>query len=147
METKYIKNLMISGLSITTNNNDEISEDKAKITQLWEDYASDNTYTKTFNKANNTSMYGVYSDYENDQNGNYRVTVGVEVIKPKGAIIIENQKYLVFSKNGELPQIIIDTWQEIWEYFENNDEYQREFNVDFEKYSKENEIEIYIAIK
>ena len=62
-------------------------------------------------------------------------------------MIIDNQRYLVFDKKGELPGIVVDCWKEIWEYFENEPEYERVYNIDFEKYSKENEIEIYISIK
>ena len=48
-------------------------------------------------------MYGVYSNYDSDVSGDYKVTVGVEVTKPKNAIVIEDKKYLVFTKQGELP--------------------------------------------
>ena len=35
----------------------------------------------------------------------------------------------------------------IWDYFEKNSDYERAFEVDFEKYAKEDEIEIYVSIK
>ena len=146
MKIKYIKKLMISGISVTTNNENEMTEGKDKISQLWDDYTKNDIYKKTFNKANNTSMYGVYSNYISDHNGDFDLTVGVEVTKPKNAITIENERYLMFSKKGEIPQVIFDTWQEIWDYFENNDEYKRKYSIDFEKYSTEDEIEIYISI-
>ena len=92
-------------------------------------------------------MYGVNSDYESDASGNYKVTVGVEVTKPKNAIVIEDKKYLVFTKQGELPMVVVELWEEIWDYFEKNSEYERAFEVDFEKYAKEDEIEIFVSIK
>ena len=100
MKTKRIQKLMISGISVTTNNQNELDETKAKIPQLWEDYFAQNIYTKTFNKAKDGYMYGVYSDYESDDMGDYKITVGIEVTKPKKAIVIEDQKYLVFYKAG-----------------------------------------------
>ena len=43
--------------------------------------------------------------------------VAVEVTKTKNKpIIIENQKYLVFTKEGELPEVAFEAWKEIWEY-------------------------------
>ena len=147
MKIKQIKKMIISGIKVTTNNENENTEGKEKIAQLWEDYTQNNTYTKTLNKVKDISMYGVYSNYVSDHNGDYDVTVGVEVTKAKNPIIIENERYLVFSKKGELPEIIYDTWQEIWDYFENNDEYKRKYSIDFEKYSVEEEIEIYISIE
>ncbi len=138
---------MISGITVTTNNENEMNEESAKIPTLWDDYSEKNVYSATHDKANNSSMYGVYSNYASDVNGNYDVTVGVEVTKNKKAIVIEDEKYLVFKKEGELPQVVIDTWKEIWDYFENNDEFKRKYSIDFEHYTKEDEIEIYISIE
>ena len=146
MKVTRIKKLMISGISAVTNNEFEMSEENGKIAQLWEDYFAKDIYKTTFNKANNDSMYGVYSNYVSDLTGNYEITVGVEVTKSKNAIVIEDKKYLVFSKKGELPSVVVELWEEIWDYFEKNTEYERAFTVDFEKYTKEDEIEIYVAI-
>lgn len=147
MKVRHIEKLMVAGLGVRTNNNNEMNPETAKIGQLWDDYQDKNILGKTFNKANKSSMYGVYSDYESDVNGDYTVTVAVEVTKPKNAIIIKNQRYLVFSKEGELPEIVIECWKDVWEYFEKDSEYERAYTIDFEKYSKENFIEIYVSIK
>ncbi len=144
---RIIDKLMLSGLSTITNNENEMNPESAKIMQLWEDYQDKNILGSTFNKSKKFDMYGVYSDYTSDVTGDYKVTVGVEVTKPKNAIVVENQRYLVFSKEGELPDIVVDCWQDIWAYFEEDSEYERAYTVDFEKYSKENSIEIYISIK
>ena len=147
MKVTRIKKLMISGISAVTNNELEMSEENGKIAQLWEDYFANDVYKKTFDKANSDFMYGVYSDYESDVTGNYKITVGVEVTKVKNAIVIEDKKYLVFTKKGELPMVVVELWEEIWDYFEKNSDYERSFEVDFEKYAKEDEIEIYVSIK
>lgn len=147
MKVTRVKKLMISGISVITNNETEMSEENGKIASLWEEYFEKDVYKKTFDKANGDFMYGVYSDYESDARGNYKVTVGVEVTKPKNAIVIEDKKYLVFTKQGELPMVVVELWEEIWAYFEKNSEYERAFEIDFEKYAKEDEIEIYVSIK
>lgn len=147
MVVRKIDKLMVSGLSVITNNENEMNPETAKIVQLWEDYQDKNILGATFNKSKNFDMYGVYSDYTSDVNGDYNVTVAVEVTKPKNAMVIDNQRYLVFSKKGDLPQIVVDCWKEIWDYFDDEPTYERAYKIDFEKYSKENEIEIYISIK
>ena len=148
MKVSYVKNLMLLGISTTTNNENEKNEETQKIAPLWEKYDEENIFGKTLNKLNNTSFYGVYSNYVSDVNGDFDVTVAVEVTKNKNnPIIIENKKYLVFKKEGELPEVAFELWQEIWEYFENNSEYERAYAVDFEKYSKREEVEIFISIK
>lgn len=147
MKLGYVKKLMLSGITTRTNNKNETNEQTQKIAPLWEQYDNENIYSQTLNKAKNTSFYGIYSNYETDQNGDYDVTVALEVTKAKNAIIIENKRYLIFKKEGELPEVAFELWQEIWDYFENNDEYERDFLIDFEKYSKEDEIEIYISVK
>ena len=147
MRVTKIKKLMISGISTITNNELEMSEENGKIPELWEEYFAKDIYKKTFDKANSDFMYGVYSNYEFNETGNYKVTVGVEVTKPKNAIVIEDKKYLVFKKQGELPMIVTDLWEEIWEYFEKNSDYERAFEIDFEKFTNEDEIEIYVSIK
>ena len=43
--------------------------------------------------------------------------------------------------------IVTDLWEEIWEFFEKNSDYERAFEVDFEKFTNENEVEIYVSIK
>lgn len=146
MRVTRIKKLMISGISTITNNELEMSEN-GKIAGLWEEYFQKDIYKKTFDKAKSDFMYGVYSNYEFNETGNYKVTVGVEVTKPKNAITIEKDKYLVFSKKGEFPDVVIDTWYDVWDYFASeNCEYERAYNFDFEKYENEDEVEIYISI-
>ncbi len=148
MKVSYVKKLMLLGISVRTNNANEKNQETHKIAPLWEKYDVDNIYSKTLNKANNTSFYGLYSNYESDVNGDYDATVAVEVTKTKNnAMVIENKKYLVFTKQGELPEVCTELWEEIWDYFANNSEYERAYTIDFEKYSKENLIDIYISIK
>ena len=147
MKVKYLDPFYVSGITTTTNNANESDENSAKIPTLWQSYVDDNIEGKTFNKAKSMAMYGVYTNYESNEQGEYDYTIGIEVTKPKNAITIPKQRYLVFTKQGELPEVVIETWQEIWDYFASPTcEHERVFTYDFEKYAKEDEIEIYIAI-
>ncbi|UZM99006.1 GyrI-like domain-containing protein [Lysinibacillus sp. MHQ-1] len=110
-------------------------------------------------KLDNQNVYGLYSDYETDVNGNYAITIGVEASKmndasPEWVIkTIPAAKYLVFtSHKGKMPEIVIQTWQEIWAWFANS-KVERTYTGDFELYDErcanpqEAQVEVYIAIK
>jgi predicted transcriptional regulator YdeE len=92
----------------------------------------------------------------NPETGNYysnckickeQIKLRNDKLLDKNAITIEKDKYLVFSKKGEFPDVVIDTWYDVWDYFASeNCEYERAYNFDFEKYENEDEVEIYISI-
>jgi predicted transcriptional regulator YdeE len=140
---KEIDSITISGFSTRTQNRDEFNEKTAKIHQIWEAF-----YKSPF--VNENKIYGVYSNYESDANGFYTVTVGVQDVQNKTDLnerIIAPGSYLVFENRGSIPEVVIKTWQHIWEYFINNQSYQRNFLTDFELYEGKDKISIYIGIK
>ncbi len=148
MKVKYLEKFYVAGITTRTNNKMELDETTAQIPKLWQRYVDENIESKTFNKSRSLAMYGVYNKYEKDVNSDYDYTIGVEVTKSKNAISIEKDRYLVFTKKGEFPKVAIETWHEIWNYFASQDcAYERVYNFDFEKYLKDDEVEIYISIK
>lgn len=148
MKVKYLEKFYVAGITVRTNNVTELNEETAQIPQLWQRYVDESIEGKTFNKSKSLAMYGVYNKYEKDVNSDYDYTIGVEVTKPKNALTIEKDRYLVFSKKGEFPEVVIEAWHDVWNYFSSTEcEYERAYNYDFEKYAKEDEIEIYISIK
>ena len=71
---KYItESFKIVGLSIRTSNNKN-----EEIIALWGKLFSENLSEKVINKVNN-DIYCVYSNYENDQYGEYDVILGFKV--------------------------------------------------------------------
>ena len=148
MKVKYLEKFYVAGITTRTNNETELNEEQGKIPDLWQKYVDDNIESKTFNKAKSFAMYGLYNKYESDVNSDYDYTVGVEVTKPKNAITVEKDRYLVFTKQGELPDVVIDAWHDVWNYFSSEEcEYERAYNFDFERYEEDEQIEIYISIK
>ncbi len=158
-EPKIIKReaFQIIGISTKTSNANELTA-QAKIPQLWQDFYEKNIVDQ-LSKLDNQNVYGLYSDYETDVNGNYAITIGVEASKmndasPEWVIkTIPAAKYLVFtSHKGKMPEIVIQTWQEIWAWFANS-EVERTYTGDFELYDErcanpqEAQVEVYIAIK
>ena len=56
MKVTRIKKLMISGISVVTNNEFEMSEENGKIAGLWEEYFQKDIYKKTFDKVRQPSQ-------------------------------------------------------------------------------------------
>ncbi|GAB2684548.1 GyrI-like domain-containing protein [Aliiglaciecola sp. 3_MG-2023] len=148
MELRIASEKMINGISTRTNNAVEMSPN-GKIPALWSSFDA----TIPVDYKNGERVYGVYYNYESDHNGMFTVLAGFDGQSiPSNPdieqIIIPKAKYLVFSHKGEMPQIAIDAWTEVWEYFSNGHaEHQRLFTTDFEFYPNGNEIEVHIAVK
>ncbi len=154
---KEKQSFRIAGITARTNNANELTP-TAKIPQLWTDYFQQNVAGQLFNQVNEGVMYGLYSDYETDVNGDYSITLGVEVSTDKdvpkemSVKTVPASKYLVFSsEKGSMPDIVIKAWQDIWAWFANA-EVERTYTGDFEVYDErcqpnEAQVDIYIAIK
>ncbi len=149
MELKLVEQKVINGLCVRTDNATEMNPDTGKIGALWQEF--DNTVAVDYKGGER--VYGVYFDYESDHTGKFNVLAGFDggqfsaewALKE---IVIPAGKYLVFSHKGEMPQIAIDAWTQVWNYFANGDaQYHRLFTTDFEYYPSGNEIEVHIAVK
>jgi len=99
------------------------------------------------------TLYGAYYDYESNYTGDFSVLVGTEkdTVKtstPLEGVTIPAGDYLLFSKEGDMPQAVIDAWGEIWQYFSDSScSHQRAYTVDFEHYTSDKKVDVYIAIK
>ena len=141
-----LKSKTVQGLQVRTKNADEMIEDKAKIAPVWKKF-----YTEVLpTLGEGATVYGVYSNYESDENGAFDVLVGADalmVTEEMNSIKLEAGKYLMFPVKGELPQAIIDTWGQIWAYFNDPSiDERRAFRTDFELYKSADEVEIYIGV-
>ncbi|TAL64720.1 MAG: AraC family transcriptional regulator, partial [Legionella sp.] len=65
----------------------------------------------------------------------------------KEGITIPAGNYLVFKKVGAMPQALIAAWTEVWNYFSQEQSYQRAYLCDFESYSGSEEVSVYIGVK
>lgn len=147
MEIVNIKSLNISGLKTRTSNINEQLAETAKIAPLWNKVVQDCFPYMLVGG----SVYAVYSNYESDVEGQYDLLVGSDKFSPSlentESVEIQEGSYLKFSKDGEMPEVCISLWQEIWAYFQSGDcQYTRSYITDFEKYTQTG-VEIYISIK
>lgn len=141
------------GITVRTSNAEEMmagqENSPAKIASLWQAFQN-----QFGNKINDTTqIYGVYHNYESDLHGKFDVTACVAVDEKSleselPTITLPTGTYLVFKKQGSMPQAVIDAWGEVWDYFTSTHcQHSRKYDVDFEKYIGNNTIEIYIGIK
>ncbi|CAA6821013.1 MAG: Unknown protein [uncultured Sulfurovum sp.] len=141
-----IESKEIKGLQVRTKNSDEMNQEKGKIAPLWEKF-----YKEIMPKLSNGAIvYGVYHNYESDVRGAFDVLVGVDKLELEEEIrevVLNEGQYLMFPVNGVLPQSIIETWEKVWAYFEDESiDERRAYETDFEKYISANEAQIYISV-
>ena len=140
---KSITGFTITGFSTRTRNSVEFAAETAKIPALWQKFYSSEL-------IKHSPVFGVYSDYESDANGFYTVTVGIsqedQADPDCKQLTIHSGNYLVFTGTGPMPATVIATWKQVWQYFANEAEQQRNFISDFEVYKGAEEVAIYISI-
>ncbi|EMY76510.1 GyrI-like small molecule binding domain protein [Leptospira weilii serovar Ranarum str. ICFT] len=123
------KNLI--GIGTRTKNENEMGAN-GKIPKLWERF-----FQEVFPKLNNKgdSIYAVYKDYENDENGEYSYFIGIvsDEINSFENVQLPEGKYMeLISSKGKSPEIVIQLWQKVWSDSEIKN--RRAFEVDYEIY-------------
>lgn len=137
-----IASFKVCGYQVTTCNNSEFNPDTAQLPTLWQQFSQSDL-------AKASPCFGVYSHYESDANGKYQVTVGSrddDTHPDLASITILAGKYLVFQNRGPMPAAVIETWQQIWDYFAKDPAYERNFQSDFEAYYSADEVAIHIGV-
>lgn len=141
------------GISCRTTNAAEADAASGKIPALYERFFSEQIAAQIPDCKDAAGIFGVYSDYASDQDGEYTLTVACETELDEAApaeldvIDVAGGNYLVFEESGELPGVVFALWKQIWAYFEESTEYRRGFTVDFEEYSDAFPgVRIYIAL-
>ena len=140
----------LSGISIRTSNSEQAQPFRETIGDLWQRFMGQGLADKIPDKLPDSPLYGVYSDYESDANGQFTATVAVAVSAATPAfdtIEVGGGRYLVFEARGAIPQSVIEAWGKIWPFFETSKEWKRRFATDFEVYRNPGVVEIYIAVE
>jgi predicted transcriptional regulator YdeE len=148
MELVEVHERLIYGLSFRTNNSLEMNPATGQIGPLVQRFDSE----VLVDYRAGARVYSVYSSYEAELSGGYSVLVGADSVAatkvPLEQVTIPAGRYLKFSAQGAVPQIVIATWQQIWAYFAAPESvYSRSFTTDFEFYPHQSEVEIFIAIR
>jgi predicted transcriptional regulator YdeE len=142
----------VLGIAAVTSNAMEADPATGKIGQLWARFYRDGIPGRIPLKRAPEVPVGVYSSYKSDYNGEYELTVGMAVDAsahaPEGLVrvSIPAGTYLLFEAEGDVPQVVIDTWKEIWIYFSKPGRV-RAYATDFELHRGPKSIAIYISVK
>ncbi len=131
--------IKLVGIKVRTKNADEINHEAAKISPMVNRYFAENLASKISNRTKPGVNYIVYCEYESNYTGYYTCIIAEEVSSLESlsdnfvSYIIPTQKYLQFiSDPGKMPDIVIQSWQEIWQMQEI--EKIRNYKSDFEIY-------------
>ena len=146
MRLKEINGFTLVGYSVRTSNHNEMKPSSAKIGNLWTKFYS----LQGLHLTEKSNVYGVYTDYESDVNGQYTVFAASDSLDDQSltALTVTPGSYLVFSAQGELPSAVIALWQDVWQYFASDScKHQRAYTSDYEHYTSANSVDIYIAVK
>ena len=144
-ETVELGERRVAGFSARTNNS---SPDMgAVIGGLWQRFFAEGY--NALDKADGRTL-GIYTDYENDEHGDYTFMTACEV---KGDVpagfeerVLPAGKYARFVIKGNMMTVVGEFWQALWQM-----KLDRTYMCDYEEYQNadpENcEIHIYIGIK
>lgn len=125
------------GFKITTNNSAELTKE-ALIRNLWNEYHNSDLFVD--------EHYGVYYNYEDKHFKKYDFLVGSVLGNHDtlDKVTIQSGKYLVFEADGKSSEAVPKLWFEIWIFFWQKSN-KRAYKTDFEKYSKDNPVEIFVS--
>jgi predicted transcriptional regulator YdeE len=143
----------VVGIAVRTSNAAEADPAKGRIGALWMRFHSEDIPGQITGKKLPVTPIGVYSNYEGDDKGRYRLMAGAAVdtgtTPPAGMelAIVPAGRYLMFQAEGPMPSIVIETWKEVWSHFSNAPAEVRAFTVDFERYPGPTSVEVYISIR
>ena len=138
MNLVNIDGFPVQGKSVRTNNSMEATT-SGKIPGLWQDFFSSHPNSES-------PIYGVYSEYESDADGDYTVTAGTLADSPLGTKV-ESGTYLEFPASGEMPGAVVAAWKAVWQHFSSDNSYARLYQTDFEKYTGPQSASIYIGVR
>ena len=135
----------VAGITTRTCNKDERDPQSARIGKLWSQFFDECAYEAP-HRVGDMRLYGVYSSYESGADGAFDLTAGVAVSGDPATVRIEAGDYLVFSGQGEMPQMVLALWESIWRYFEEHPDIVRTYRSDFESYGGPDQVDIHIGV-
>ena len=134
-----IEERKIVGLKIRTSYKEELNHKTSNISMLVRQYINSEIARILPNRKNPGIMITLYTEYESDYKGEYTYFIGEEVTEigplPKEltSTTIPAGNYAKFTTEpGELPDVLIKAWQEIWKMSEADLGGKRTYRTDFE---------------
>lgn len=152
--------MKLVGLSVRTNNKNEMNPQTSKIAELAGRFWGQNIANQISNRQNPGVTFSVYTEYDSNEHGDYTYFIGEEVNAFENIpntfqkLVIPFSKYQKFTTpEDKIPDVIINAWQQIWKMSESDFSGKRTYIADFEVFdqraSNPNQVvlDIYIGIK
>lgn len=152
--------IKVVGLSIRTNNQNEINPETNKISKLAGQFWNENVANKILNRKNPGVTFSIYTNYASNEHGDYTYFIGEEVSDFENVdtdlqtLVIPSAAYQKFTTPiGSMPNVVIQAWQNIWQMSADDFGGQRTYQADFEIYDERAKdfmntcLDIYIGIK
>jgi len=152
--------ILLVGLSVRTNNKQEVNKLDGKIFPLIRKYFHEAPVGKIPHRKTPGTTYCAYTDYESDEHGDYTYFIGEEVTSfdgniPEGfqTLRIPAQTYAKFTTNSDpMPDVLLKAWKTIWSSSPSDLGGKRTYTTDFELYDERAAdhqnivLDLYIAI-
>ena len=142
-EIVTLPEIKLIGISVRTNNKNEMNPSAAKIGKVIGQYFHQASLNAIPNLTDSETSYSVYTNYENDHNGDYTYFFGGQVNSfdsvPAGyeILTIPPQVYAKFTTGrAAMPAVVIESWQQIWQMTSKDFGGKRRYIADFEIYDK-----------
>lgn len=152
--------IKLVGLSVRTNNENEMNAKTSKIGELIQQFYQQKFAEKIKHRKNSGVTYSVYTEYASDEYGDYTYFFGEEVTTLKNipddmaTLTILAADYQKFTTpQGKMPDIVIQAWQKIWRMAPEELGGQRAYQADFEIYDERASdplnasVDVYVGVK
>lgn len=152
--------IKLVGVTIRTNNKNEMNPQLAKIGELVGRYRNENIAKQIPNRKNPGITFSVFTEYASDEHGDYTYFIGEEVDSFESSsselkqLTIPSARYQKFTTPiGKMPEVVIHAWQEIWKMSAHDFGGERAYKADFEIYDQRaidpfnTSLDIFIGIK
>ncbi|MDR3478427.1 MAG: GyrI-like domain-containing protein [Gammaproteobacteria bacterium] len=152
--------IKLVGLSLRTNNQNEMDPSLAQIGGLLGTYFAGNIASKIPNRKNPNVTLAVYTEYDSNELGDYTYFLGEEVssfqdipAELKTMTLPASQYQKFTTETGPMPKVCIDAWLQIWKMSSEDLGGERAYQADFELYDNrainpaETSLDIYIGVK
>lgn len=141
-QTVQFPTVTLVGLTVRTNNKNEMDPSAAKIEKLAGAYWRNQMANNIQHRVSPGVTYAAYTDFDGDENDDYTYFIG-EVVGSLNdqdlthfkTIAISAGHYQKFTTDpGAMPGVVISAWQNIWKMSESDFGGKRRYITDFEVY-------------
>lgn len=136
--------IYLVGMSVPTSYTQELDKMNGRIFPLVRKYFHECNLNQIANRKKPGATFCVYTDYTSDYKGKYTYFIGEEVTSldsplPEGfqCLTIPKQKYAKFTTSpAPMPDVIVKTWEKIWNLSDEELGGKRRYATDFEIYDE-----------